>query len=242
MWRVRQILSLLTAYFLWKAVFSVTHHSVFSYTEPVMIAYIFVSSFVQTIVLSARSIDLAGVINSGDLSNIIVKPISTFWYWFFRDVADKILNGIFSIGELVALFFILKPAIVFPSISTAILFFAVILPLSAFLYYLISYLFSLFGFWTPDVWAPRFFLFILLQFTAGTLFPLDVLPQVTQYILSWTPFPSLVYLPTQIFLMRIPLGEIWKNIAIGGLWTTIFAGIVSVTWRKGLLRYSSEGR
>ena len=241
MWRVRQILSLLTAYFLWKAIFSISHKGIFGYSESMMMAYIFVSAFVQTVVLSVRSIDLAGVINSGELSNILVRPVSNFWYWISRDAADKILNSLFSLGELALLFFLLKPTFIFPP-GLFVLLMIPALFLAAFLYYLISYFFSLLGFWTPDVWAPRFFLFILLQFTAGTLFPLDVLPQYIQRIISWTPFPSLVYIPSQIFLMRYSVAGITGNLAIGCLWVLIFLAIVRLTWIKGLRRYSSEGR
>ena len=241
MWRVRQILSLLTAYFLWKAIFSISHKGIFGYSESMMMAYIFVSAFVQTVVLSVRSIDLAGVINSGELSNILVRPVSNFWYWISRDTADKILNSLFSFGELALLFFLLKPTFIFPPAQFVLLMIPALF-LAAFLYYLISYFFSLLGFWTPDVWAPRFFLFILLQFTAGTLFPLDVLPQYIQRIISWTPFPSLVYIPSQIFLMRYSVAGITGNLAIGCLWVLIFLAIVRLTWIKGLRRYSSEGR
>lgn len=241
MWRVRQILSLLTAYFLWKAIFSQSHE-LFGYTESTMLTYVVVAFLVQTVVLSVRSIDLAGVITSGDLSNILVKPISNFWYWFSRDAADKLLNIIFSLGELFLLLFLLKPSFVFPPVLLVLLVVLVVLPLSTFLYYLINYLFGLLGFWTPDVWAPRFFLFILLQSVAGVIFPLDVFPQWLQQLVAWTPFSYLVYFPTQVFLSRLDPSSITKGIGILTVWILIFLQIVNRVWKKGLHVYSSEGR
>lgn len=241
MWRVRQVLSVLTAYFLWTAIFSTQQKGLFGYSESMMMTYVFVAAFVQAIVLSVRSIDLAGVINSGNLSNILIKPISNFWYWFSEDIADKLLNVFFSLGELVLLFFILKPTFAFPSLLFAVLFLPSLL-LAAFLYYLINYLFGLLGFWTPDVWAPRFLLFVFLQSLAGVIFPLDVFPQWLQQLAAWTPFPTLVYIPTQVFLSRLSIPDITKSFIVGGFWTIIFLGAVQVVWRKGLRRYSSEGR
>lgn len=241
MWRVRMVLSLLTSYFLWKAIFSAGQRGLFGYTETTMMTYIFVAALVQTVVLSVRSIDLAGVITSGDLSNIMIRPVSNFWYWFSRDVADKLLNIFFSLGELVVLFFLLKPHVLFPSSSLFLLFLLVLL-FSTFLYYLINYLFGLVGFWSPDVWAPRFFLFIVLQFTAGQLFPLDVLPQNIQRLIALTPFPSLVFLPTQIFLGRLGSAETIQSLLVALVWILVFAIIVRVVWRRGLRRYAAEGR
>lgn len=240
MWRVRLILGLLTAYFLWKAVFT-NQQTIFGYSESAMITYILVASLLQSLVLATRSIDLAGIINSGDLSNILAKPISNFWYWFSRDAADKILNLVFAAAELSILYLLLRPPLVFPPMLLVLLVLPVLL-LSTFLYYLINYLFGLLGFWTPEVWAPRFLLFVILQFVAGSLFPLDVLPQSIQKIVSFTPFPYLIFFPTQLYLGKLAGTTITSGILASLFWIVIFTLIVEITWNKGLKNYGAEGR
>ncbi len=241
MWRVRLILGLLTAYFLWKAVFS-GRDALFGYSESAMITYILVASLLQSLVLATRSIDLAGIINSGDLSNILVKPISNFWYWLSRDLADKILNLLFAAAELTLLFILLRPPLVLPPVVPVVLLILVVLPFSTFLYYLINYLFGLLGFWTPEVWAPRFLLFVILQFVAGSLFPLDVLPQSIQKIVSWTPFPYLIFFPTQLYLGKLTEPQIITGTIAALFWIGILTFIVKITWIKGLKNYGAEGR
>lgn len=241
MWRVRLILGLLTAYFLWKAVFA-NQQTIFGYSESAMITYILVASLLQSLVLSTRSIDLAGIINSGDLSNILVKPINNFWYWFSRDAADKILNIVFAAAELSILYFLLRPPLVLPPLVPLILLILLVLPLSTFLYYLINYLFGLLGFWTPEVWAPRFLLFVILQFVAGSLFPLDVLPLSIQKIASFTPFPYLIFFPTQLYLGKVAQPELITGIAASLFWIGIFTLLVKITWNRGLKAYGAEGR
>ena len=240
MWRVRLILGLLTAYFLWKAVFS-GRDTLFGYSESAMITYILVASLLQSLVLATRSIDLAGIINSGDLSNILVKPISNFWYWLSRDLADKILNLVFAAAELSILYLLLRPTIVFPPVLLVLPLLLVLL-LSTFLYYLINYLFGLLGFWTPEVWAPRFLLFVILQFVAGSLFPLDVLPMSIQNIVYFTPFPYLIFFPTQLYLGKLTEPAILTGIIASLFWIGILTFIVKITWTKGLKVYGSEGR
>lgn len=241
MWRVRLILGLLTAYFLWKAVFT-NQQTIFGYSESAMITYILVASLLQSLVLATRSIDLAGIINSGDLSNILTKPINNFWYWFSRDAADKILNIVFAAAELSILYFLLRPPLILPPLIPLILLILLILPLSTFLYYLINYLFGLLGFWTPEVWAPRFLLFVILQFIAGSLFPLDVLPLSIQKIASFTPFPYLIFFPTQLYLGKVAGPEVTTGILASLFWIIIFTLIVKITWIKGLKNYGAEGK
>ena len=240
MWRVRLILGLLTAYFLWKAVFT-NQQTIFGYSESAMITYILVASLLQSLILATRSIDLAGIINSGDLSNILVKPISNFWYWLSRDIADKILNLVFAAAELTILFVLLRPPISLPTIQNFIFLVPVVL-FCTFLYFLINYLFGLLGFWTPEVWAPRFLLLVILQFVAGSLFPLDVLPLSIQKIVSWTPFPYLIFFPTQLYLGKLAGPQIITGIIAALFWIGILTFIVKITWNNGLKVYGSEGR
>src|SRR3989338_4026154 len=100
-----------------------------------MLSYIMLVAVLQSAVLASRSIDLAGVINSGELSNIIIRPISNLWYWLSRDMADKALNLIFSAVEIFLLIVLLRPPLVWPDFSHAVLSLLIILPLSTLLYY-----------------------------------------------------------------------------------------------------------
>lgn len=240
MWRVRQILSLLTAYFLWRAVFS-GREQLFGYQESQMLTYVLAAAILQAIVFATRSIDLAGIINSGDLSQLLIKPLNHFAYWFSRDMADKALNILFSIAELILLFLLLRPPLVIPNFAVLAPIVLLVVPLSTLLYFYINYFFGILGFWTPQVWAPRFLLFVVLQFVAGSLFPLDVLPMWLQRGLAWTPFPYLLYFPTQIMLGRLDGSQITQGSIALAFWTLTFYLIVRAAWSSGLKAYAAEG-
>lgn len=241
MWRVRLVLMLLTSYFLWQAVFK-GRTEIFGYSQNQMLSYIMLAAVLQSMVLASRSIDLAGVINSGELSNIIIRPISNLWYWLSRDAADKALNLIFSGVEISLLIILLKPPLAWPGFSLSAVSLLLILPPATLLYYFINYLFGLTGFWTNEVWAPRFLLMVVLQFLAGLMFPLDVLPQTIQNLAMWTPFPYLVYFPAQVMLAKVSWIEAWRGISATVVWMIIFGAAVEVVWRKGLRAYGAEGR
>lgn len=241
MWRVRIILGLLTGYFLWLAVFS-SQREIFGYTQSAMLTYVLVATMVQSLVFSSRSIDLASIINSGDLSTLLIKPLSNLIYWFSQDIADKALNILFAIGEITLLFILLRPPFQFPSVTSTLFLTFIALPLSTILYYFINYLFGLLGFWTPEVWAPRFVLFVLLMFVAGNLFPLDILPLWLQRIMWWTPFPYLVYYPTKIWLGQFSASAALCGAFASIAWIGILYYIVAKVWQRGLQAYGAEGR
>lgn len=202
--------------------------------------YILGASLVQAIVLSSRTIDLTGIINSGDLSQILLKPVAMFRYWFSQDMADKLLNILFSITELGLLWLLFRPNLMIPSTHGLVLF-GLFLLLALGLYFFINFLFGSLGFWTPEVWAPRFLLFVLLNFVAGNMFPLDILPLFLVKIIYWTPFPYLVYFPTQALLGRLPDSQIYAGLAAGAVWVIGMYLIVKYVWNRGLRVYHAEG-
>lgn len=240
MWRVRVVLGLLTGYFLWIAVYA-NQKIIFGYTETQMLTYILVASLIQSLVLSTRSIDLAGIINNGDLSNILIKPWSNLKYWFSQDLADKALNMIFSIGEIIILLLLLRPAISLSSGASMLLAIPVLI-VATLLYYFINYLMGMMGFWTPQIWAPRFVLMTLLSFIAGNTFPLDILPDKLRNFINLTPFPYLVYLPTKILLGKVTAIDALHGMTIAGIWTMFFYLLVKYVWKKGLRVYGAEGK
>src|SRR3989344_1591031 len=112
LWRVRSVLQLLLAYFIWWTVFQ-SSESVFNYSQSQILTYIMVSALIRAIILSSRVIDVAGQINEGSIVNFLVKPLGFINYYFARDLADKLLNIAFIILEIILFFILLKPSLLF---------------------------------------------------------------------------------------------------------------------------------
>lgn len=241
MWRLRNVLRLIVVYFLWLAIFSV-RSEVFGYDQTKLLTYVLASSVVAGIVFSTKTQDIGGEINQGDLSNLLLKPMGVFNYWIARDIGDKLLNIGFSIIEVFLLVLILRPPLFFQT-DLYILFFVLIsLLFSIALYFLISILLSFFGFWTPDVWGPRFLFFIILEFFAGGLFPLDMLPALIYRILELSPFSYLLFFPIKIYLGQLGMFDIFKGLAISVFWIFLLYIIVKKVWLRGLTIYGAYGR
>lgn len=240
-WRLRQLLQIVVAFSIWEAVFASTT-SIFGYQREHMLTYIFMSNIISWIILASRTVDVVGVINSGDLSLYLVRPLNFFLNWFTRDVADKIQNIIFAVGELGLMYFVFRPELSFPQhISTLLL-----VVLTSFggllLYFFLNMIFGLIGFWSPDSWAPRFLFYVIISFTSGSMYPLDIFPQSIVRIMNYLPFPYLMYFQTKIWLEQLSSQEILRGSLILTLWICIAALTMTLMWKKGLKAYSSEGR
>ena len=241
MWRIRNIIQLLTIYFLWQVILP-PNKTLLGYSQSLMLTYILGTSLLDSIVLSSRTYAVGEEINSGNLMNFLLRPINYFLYWFSKDIGDKAMNICFSIVELTLIFIILRPPFFIQTNLFYILPFIFSVILSLFIYFFLNFLLGLIGFWSPEVWAPRFIFITLLGFFAGSLFPLDILPKTIYEILRFLPFTYLLYFPLKVYLGQLSFLQIASGLAISIFWTFAIYFIVKVTWQKGLKSYTAYGR
>ncbi len=239
LWRLRQFIATLMALTVWNVVFS-SEVETLGYTQENMISYIFLISILQSVILATMTHDLASRVYSGEISNLLLKPINFYLYTFAIDVADKLKNLGFIIVEATILFMLFTPQLVLPDFSTLALFVAWSL-LSLLLYFFISLLFGALGFWSPDTWGPKFLFFMMLDFTAGKLFPLDILPELAPRIFFFTPFPYLSFVHIQLFLGRLTQPEILSHSFMLVFWTVSSGAVALFIWKKGLKSYAAAG-
>lgn len=241
MWRVRNVIQLLTIYFLWSVVIP-PGKVLLDYNQSMILTYILGTSLMQSIVLSSRTYAIGDEINSGNLLNFLLRPINYFKYWFAIDIGDKLMNISFSVVELGLILIILRPPIFLQTDPLHIVLFLMATSFSLVLYFFINFLLGFIGFWSPEVWAPRFIFFMVLEFLAGSLFPLDILPKTVFEIMKLLPFSYLLYFPLKIYLGQLSLPEIISGLSISLFWIFGIYFIVRFVWQKGLKSYTAYGR
>lgn len=240
LWRFRQLLSTVMALTIWTVLFSNTS-TLFQYNRNQMISYIFLVNILQSLILATSLNSLAGTVYSGDLSNILTKPVNLFLNFLSEDLADKAKNVFFIILETIFLYFIFQPAITVPTMSILGLF--LLWSLAALLlHFFVQLIFGSMGFWSPDTWGPRFLFFMMVDFTAGKLYPLDILPSSLQRLLSFTPFPYFSFWQIQLFLERLNNQQIIFHSLVLLFWLVITGSAARYLWRKGLRQYAAAGR
>ena len=242
LWRFRSVVVILTVYFLWDAVFK-GNTVIAGYTRDKILTYVFLTSIITSIVFSNRSIDAAGEISDGRLSNYLLKPLNYHLYWFARDFADKFLNIIFSIGEIILLYFILRPPIFLQTDPMIIFQFFLAIIGAIFLNFLLGNFTSYFSFWTPgNAWGFWFLYLIFRDFLGGVMYPLDIFPKTTTQILNLLPFSYLLYFPANVYLGKISGGDFYAGFLIMIFWIFVTGFLITKLWTKGIKSYQAEGR
>lgn len=239
MWRFRQLLLTFMSLTIWQVLFT-NQSQLFGYSQAQMIGYVFITSIIQSVVLATSLHGLAYEVYSGYLSMQLLRPQRIFASFASVELADKAKNLLFSLIEGALIFIILKPVIAFPN-PMLWLYFIISLLLAATINFYITILFGTIGFWSPEVWAPKFLFFMIVDFTAGRLFPLDILPNIVRQGLALTPFPTLIFIPTQIFLNKFSHQEIFLNLVIQSGWVILLWFISTRIWHRGLKNYEANG-
>lgn len=237
LWRVRTLLNLLIIIFIWEASFNQNNPDPnLIFKKDYFLSYFIYAITISYLILGTTTTDIAFQINSGGIINLLLKPVSFFKYYFFKDLTDKAINLFFAIIEAILVIYFLKINLIFPK---NLFLGSVFLVNGVFISFFINLLLSFIGFWSREVWAPRFLFIIIVSFVSGSFFPLDILPKIIYQFLLLTPFPYLYYLPTKIFLG----GEINLMFAISSFfWVFAFYYLTKKIFIKGLKNFSYWGR
>ncbi len=241
LWRLRNFLWLVFLYFFWKAVFQ-GEITLFGYTKNEIFLYILFAQVVSSFVLSTATGGIGGMINDGTLTDILLLPYSFFKIMAAKEVIDKLVNFAFSIFEIFLFILLFNPEIVGVQLTwQSVLMFIISLLLATTLYFFIALNLGFIGFWSTEVWAPRFLFMVVVWLLAGNYFPLDVLPTGLYKALNLLPFPYLVYFPVKVLLGKAEVAEVAGGVFVLFVWTLIFYGFTKFLWIKGLKVYTAQG-
>lgn len=235
LWRFRVVLNILLPLFLWTSVFEKSA-VIGNYDKTQFVSYLLYGNLIATFVFGTRTFDISSDINDGKIINTLLKPVSFFSYHFTREIADKAVNLIFAVFEILFLIWLFKLDIVSPS---NLLLFIPIFVNSVLISYFINLILSFIGFWTTEVWPIRFIFIVLLYFVAGSYFPLDILPDPIYRLVLLTPFPYMFYLPTKILINQQLTTQL---LFFSYFWLFASYFLAYKIWRKGIKSFSFWGR
>ncbi len=238
-WRLRQFLSTLSAMTVWQVLFQ-SSQTLFNFSAGEMNSYVFLAAFLQSVILATSLNGLAENIYTGQISKVFLQPFKPVLLFISQEMADKSMNIAFTILEAFLLYWIFKPALFFPTLPFFALFVVSCL-LGAAILFIVMLIFGCVGFWSQETWGPRFLFFMFLEITAGKMFPLSILPQWLQQILSYTFFPYLTYAQTQIYLQHYSIEETFRSIGLMLFWIVFLYSIYKFFWNKGLKEYGALG-
>lgn len=238
--RTRSVSILISLYFLWNTVLA-NQTQVLGYERSQLLTYVLLMTLLRAWVLGCTTDRIPMEIAKGKMSELLLKPISNLGYWAAQDAASKsinLLSAVFEVGVFALL--VSSPFFLPHSFGTWAAFVLAVLG-GMIIYFQMSYLLGVMGFWAAQSWGPRFCFEVILEFCAGAYFPIDLLPPAIQKVLGLLPFPYLIYYPVSIYLERLSLAQIVSCLITQVIWITVLSFMVRFAWKMGLKRYAAEG-
>lgn len=224
-------------FYLWSSILN-RDETLGGFSRNQLILYYVGVNFINFFVWYAIDWELNSDIHSGELSNILHKPISIQKYYFFRMVGDRMAN-LFILSPLILMGGIYIIIISKSKISIILVFqFLISLFLSTVLWFLFSYIVGSLAFWFENLFFVLLVKEVLVSLLAGYYFPISILPDFWQSILQWLPFQYFSSFPINV-LIKGMTGKTWlMNTLLELTWIVGFGVTLSFVSRKGLQKYS----
>lgn len=174
----------------------------------------------------------------GRLSAFLLQPIDPVWRSVAAHTAERATRFPFVFAALGLVLLLIPQARWSPSLwdiaaGAAVTYMAFVLR------FLIQYTFAMLAFWTERATSVEHVWFLAYLFLSGMLGPLDVYSPTMRMVADFTPFPLLVYYPTQVLLGR-PVDLVWV-VGMLAAWSAVFFAVNRWMWRVSLKRYSAMG-
>ena len=162
-------------FYLWSLILN-HGQTVGGFTKNQIVIYYIGVNFINSFVWYAIDWELNDDIHSGELSNIIHRPIAIEKYYFAKMVGDRLANLLLLAPILIIgiLYILVKNLL---QISLIVLLeFAFSIIMSAVLWFLFSYIIGSVAYWFDNLFFVLLVKEVLVNLLAGFYFPLEILP------------------------------------------------------------------
>lgn len=238
-----RFIPIITTILLWRAIYDggrqeevggLTYTQMVSYYLFVMISRAFGS---MPLLATTISTD----IREGELRKYLLQPIDYLSYCLTLRAAHKLIYFLMAALPYAIVFWMCRrflPA--FPSgsmlaLSVLSLFFAFLLGFA------INSLLGLLGFWFLEVSSLLHVVMTAQYFLSGHMFPLSLLPDTIQTLVTCLPFAYETYYPTLILLQRLEPAEAGRVVLVQAAWVLGLGALTRLAWSRGLRRYAAFG-
>jgi ABC-2 type transport system permease protein len=237
-----ELVPLLATIFLWRTIYNGKTSALSGYTLPGMITYYLLVTIVDTMTrVNDDDWQIAADIKDGNISQFLLKPIDYLTYRFFLFSSGKIIYAAASLVPVGLFIFSMRKYLAAPADGTALGCSILSMVLAGLLQFLMSYTMALSAFWLLEVSTLIFIIFAFEYIAGGHLFPLNILPPGIEHILSFTPFPYLLFFPVSAYLGQVRGAALLQGLCIQAAWTISFYLLAKLVWSRGIRKYSAVG-
>jgi ABC-2 type transport system permease protein len=100
---------------------------------------------------------------------------------------------------------------------------------------------ELVAFWADNVWSLGVMGRMIVVCLGGMMFPLTLFPLWAQELSRWLPFAYTFHFPVATLMGRVSFQEWIFGTGIAAAWCFLFSAIITLIWKRGMLRYTGVG-
>jgi ABC-2 type transport system permease protein len=184
--------------------------------------------------------DLLKTIRTGDVASDLSRPSDFFWYWWAQDFGRATGHLVFRGLPLLALY-ALAYRIALPPTLFHGLAFLVSITLALLISFTYRFIVSLAAFWTQDAVGIGRTAYTVSVFFSGFLMPLVFFPPWAATIMSFTPFPSQINTPVEIYLGLVSGPALPGALATQLLWFIALYALARLVLSAGVKKLVIQG-
>lgn len=204
-YRLEYYVSLLNAFMyififtsVWKTVSKEHPNSLGVWNEDALVQYAIISTIVKVSFGRNESL-LTSKIKSGDIAYDLLKPYNLLLYYAADSIGVSLFQTFARSFPLLVLSFALLGKI--PFIETINLIKFLLVYLLAFgIFLCFGFMISSLAFFFTEVFSFMILYSALVAIFSGSVIPVNILPELFQKFVSYTPFPYLYFYPTAVLL------------------------------------------
>lgn len=234
------IITFVVMYFVWGAVFK-GRDTFNGYTFSSMMTYVLLTKFLHFALRHNIGRQIAEEIKEGRISLYLIKPVSYIKWWFAIFLADRSFEFIIRLTMLTVFLLFLPKVIIFFGIGRLSLFLSFTV-ISLIFNYLSNLFIASFAFWLTDVRLFRSAIFMIFDFLAGGLIPLDIMPSFLKNLGLILPFQFSAYFPIKLYQGGLDSFQIYKGFLLMLVWIIFSVIMMKIIWRKGIRKYEAVGQ
>ncbi|WP_236160943.1 ABC-2 family transporter protein [Lactobacillus delbrueckii] len=221
---VLQLASLLVTVLMWK--FILTESGSFQQ----MARYLLVTNLISLIFTTGPVFQFADMVESGNLSLYVTRPLSLYWYLFNYNLG---LQTPLLLLYLILLLFLLKSA-------GPVLLLLIYLFLSSLMFFSLMMVLAMLSFWLINMWPLRSGINAVYLLLGGLYFPLNLLGPVYQY-LKYNPFSLVTDFPARLLTGTTDWRDFFANCLAVCCWLFLSVLLGKTLFKKGIKTFEGVG-
>lgn len=226
--------------FIWMVIFG-EKNSIGGFSLKETITYLIGTGLISNIISTMTAYHLEKDVQTGALSNLLIKPVSYPFSRLSISLAYKPLNLLVRTLVYLSLAIFFSHKLVITTDFLIVLLTLISVVIAFIINYFLDFLVGNLAFWTTTTEGIRGIFRTINNIFSGDYAPITFFPRWFQSLSKGLPFIYTRYFPMLIYLKKLSMIEAIKGLGAQIFWALFLYFLTRFAWRKGIKRYEGVG-